>query len=108
MEIEVKDKTELSFKAGDILALKLDIQGNETEEIHYYLLGTYVFYNGEEYAYFYLTDIKTGVMAKLSFELEHAGAKRWLSKDVLLNIIDCYEGKVYRKDEIKLTLEKNN
>lgn len=109
MEIEAKNKTELSFKAGDIIAFKIDSQCEETEETHYYLLGMYVDEeDGEEYAYFYLTDIKTGTMAKVLVNPSYIRRKVYLSRQDITDFIENYHGKVYTEDKAKLILKERD
>ena len=106
MEIETKtkDKTEVSFKAGDIIALKADSNFNKTTETNFYLIGLS---NVEDCDDYYLTDIKTGVTAKITLN-NSLSYKRFFNKEDLATIIRVYDGKVYQGDKAKLILEENN
>lgn len=106
VEIETKNKTEVSFKEGDIVALKVDSNFDKTTETNYYLVGLHDVEDHDlyDYAYdYYLTDIKTGVMVKIA-----TGCKdmRFFSRDTLARVIWILEGKVYSGDKAKLILKE--
>ena len=98
MEIEFmyhKDNTKPSFKEGDIIALKVNSDGIKTNLTNYYLLGKY------NTTYYCLIDIKTGEM----YMYQDYSSKRCLSKTELMDLIACYDGKVYKGDKAKLVIE---
>lgn len=104
MEIETKNKTEVSFKEGDIVALKVDSNFDKTTETNYYLVGLHDVEDRELYDYdYYLTDIKTGVMAKI---VTGCKGMRFFERDTLARAIWILEGKVYSGDNAKLVLEE--
>lgn len=111
MNIEFKDKDELSFNAGDIIAFKIDSQCNKTEETHYYLIGTYYKdekEDGEDYADFYLTDIKTGAMAMVLIDPSFIKRKIYLNRQDITDFIKNYGGKLYTEDKTKLILKERD
>lgn len=96
IEIETKNKTEVSFKEGDIVALKVDSNFKRTKEPHYYLLGLCA--NG-----YRLTDIKTGALSRYAKDnSDYFGSA---SLKFLLNI---YDGKIYSGDKAKLIITRNS
>ena len=108
MEIETKDKTEVSFKAGDIVALKVDSNFNKTTETNYYLVGQHDVEDRELYGYdydYYLTDIKTGAMAKTTNNYGLSDM-RFFDRELLARVIWVYEGKAYSGDKAKLILKE--
>lgn len=108
MEIETKDKTEVSFKVGDIVALKVDSNFNKTTETNYYLVGMHDVEDRDLYGYdydYYLTDIKTGVMVKMIVGYGFSDSRFFSRKD-LARIIWIFDGKVYSGDKARLILEE--
>lgn len=106
IEIETKNKTEVSIKEGDIVALKVDSNFNKTKETNYYLVGLRDFEDRELYDYdydYYLTDIKTGLMAKI---VTGCKGMRFFERDTLARAIWILEGKVYSGDKAKLILKE--
>lgn len=100
MEIEFmyhKDNTKPEFKEGDIIALKVDCDGIETNITNYYLIGLY---NDH---YYCLIDIKTGEM----YMYQDYSSTRYLSKADLMDLIERCDGKVYKGSKAKLSLEEN-
>lgn len=106
MEIETKSKTEVSFKEGDIVALKVDSNFDKTTETNYYLVGLHDVEDRDLYDYdydYYLTDIKTGVMVKIATGYN---GMRFFDRDTLARVIWILEGKVYSGDKAKLILKE--
>lgn len=106
IEIETKNKTEVSFKEGDIVALKVDSNFDKTTETNYYLVGLRDVEDRELYDYdydYYLTDIKTGVMVKI---VTGCKGMRFFDRDTLARVIWILEGKVYSGDKAKLILKE--
>ena len=106
MEIKTKNKTEVSFKEGDIVALKVDSNFDKTTETNYYLVGLHDVEDRELYGYdydYYLTDIKTGVMVKIATGYK---GMRFFDRDTLARVIWILEGKVYSGDKAKLILKE--
>lgn len=98
MEIEIKDKTAASFKEGDIVALKVDCDGNETDKTNYYLIAKY------NTTYYCLISLKTGEI----YMYQDYVSTQYLNKEDLATLIKRHDGKVYRKDKTKLIIEENN
>lgn len=99
MEIEFmyhKDNTKPSFKEGDIIALKVNIDGTKTNITNYYLLGKCT------PTHYCLIDIKTGEL----YMYQDYIPIRCLSKAELMDLIECYDGKVYKGDKAKLVIEE--
>lgn len=108
IEIETKNKTEVSFKEGDIVALKVDSNFDKTTETNYYLVGMHDVEDHDLYNYdydYYLTDIKTGVMAIVTGYGISKGM-RFFDRDTLARVIWILEGKVYSGDKAKLILKE--
>lgn len=108
MEIETKNKTEVNFKEGDIVALKVDSNFDKTTETNYYLVGLHDVEDRELYGYdygYYLTDIETGIMVKMTIGYG-LSEKRFFSKELLARIIWVFEGKAYSGDKAKLILKE--
>ena len=99
MEIDFmyhKDKTKPDFKEGDIVALRVDCDGIKTNIKNYYLIGKY------NTNYYCLIDIKTGEI----FTYQDYNDTRYLDKEDLIDLIEGCDGKVYKGDEAKLSLEE--
>lgn len=99
MEIDFmyhKDNTKPEFKEGDIIALKVNSDGIKTNLTNYYLLGKYT------PTYYCLIDIKTGEM----YMYQEHNSSRYLSKADLMDLIEGCDGKVYKGNEAKLSLEE--
>lgn len=91
-----KDNTKPSFKEGDIIALKVNSDGIKTNLANYYLLGKY------NTTYYCLIDIKTGKM----YMYQDYSSTRYLNKTDLMDLIERCDGKVYKGNEAKLSLEE--
>ena len=99
MEIDFmyhKDKTKPDFKEGDIVALKVACDGIKTNFPSYYLIGKY------NTTHYFLVDIKTGEM----YMYQDYSSSRYLDKEDLVDLIEGCDGKVYKGDEAKLSLEE--
>ena len=94
IELETKDKAEVSFKAGDIVALKVDSNFNKTKEVHYYLIGKY---NG-----YFLTDIKTGDICRAVKD-----DNMYFGRASLGMLLNVYGGKIYSGDNATLVMEES-
>lgn len=95
MEIEpipvtIKDK----IRAGNIVELKVNDEGNRTEEPIYYLIGY-----SEESDCYYLVNMETGVTFPTAL------GELFATEEDIQDLIEEYDGKVYDEKESKLTLE---
>lgn len=98
MKIETKNNTEVSFTEGDIVALKVDCDGSKTDIENYYLIVEY------NTTYDCLVDIKRGEM----YMYQNYSSTRYLNRADLMDLIERYDGKVYKGDKAKLILKNNN
>lgn len=107
--VDSKDKVVPSFKAGDIIGLKADDNLDKTIKTNYYLIGLLDKDHGADD--YYLTNIKTGVMVKMTFGSKHIGteryfAERYFDRANLAGIITHNNGKVYSGTKVKLIIEE--
>lgn len=94
--VDTTPKIKPKFKVGDIIALKEGDYGFRTGKTKYYLLGKCT------PTHYCLIDIKTGEL----YMYQDYIPIRCLSKAELMDLIECYDGKVYKGDKAKLSLEE--